>query len=82
MLNLELAWNSTAISYGRYFTEKKIIAKSLSSKFSDDEKQEVLTWKNTSLNQVKSYIDNDINHVKVNVIDMNKGNITEPLSVK
>ena len=32
-------------SYGQYFSGKTIIAKPLNSKFSSDEKQEVVTWR-------------------------------------
>ena len=68
-------------SYGRYFTEKTIIAKPLDSKFNNDEKQEVLAWRNTLLRQVKNYIDNNLNLAKVNVIDPTKDNYTQPLSI-
>ena len=44
------------------------------------EKEEVLTWRNTK--QVKSYIDNNLNPLKVNVIDPTKDNFTQPLSVQ
>ena len=36
--------NECRFSYGRYFIEKTIIAKLLDSKFSNEEKQEILTW--------------------------------------
>ena len=48
-------------------TGKTIIAKPLDSKFSNEEKQEILTWRNTLLRQVKTYIDNNLISVKVNV---------------
>ena len=44
------------------------------------EKDEVLTWRNTK--QVKSYIDNNLNPLKLNVIDPTKDNFTQPLSVQ
>ena len=50
--------NECPFSYGRYFTEKTIITKPLDSKFSNEEKQKILTWRNTLLRQAKSYIDN------------------------
>ena len=56
--------NEFRFSYGRYFTETTIIAKPLDSKFSNDEKQEILTWRNTLLRKVKSYIDNNLNPAK------------------
>ena len=37
---------------------RHLLRKPLDYKFSSDEKQEVLTWRNTLLRQVKSYIDN------------------------
>ena len=56
------------------------IAKPLHCKFSSDEKQEVLTWR--WLKQVKSYIDDNLNPAKVNVIDSIKNNFTQPLTMK
>ena len=56
--------------------------KSLDSKFSNDEKHEVVTWRTTSLRQVKSYIDNNLNLAKVNMIDPTKINFTQPLNAK
>ena len=61
--------NEYRFSYGRYFTEKTIIAKPLDSKFSNEDKQEILQWRNALLSQVKSYIDNNLFPAKVNVID-------------
>ena len=69
-------------SYGRCVTEKAIIAKPLDSKFSNKEKQDILTWRNTLLSQVKSYIDNNLYPAKVNVINPTKDNFTQPLRVK
>ena len=51
-------------------------------RFSHEERQEILTWRNTLLSQVKSYIDNNLYHGKVNVIDPTKDNFIEPLSFK
>ena len=68
--------------YRRYFAEKTIIAKPLDSLFNYNEKKEVLTWRNSLLKQVKSYIDNNLNPAKVNVIDLTKDNFTQPLSIK
>ena len=38
--------NECCFSYGRYFIGKTIIAKPIDSKLSNDEKEEILTWKN------------------------------------
>ena len=74
--------NECRFLYGRYFTEKIIIAKPLGSKFNDNEKKEVLTWRNMLLKQVKRYIDNNVNPAKVNLMDPTKDNFTQPLSIK
>ena len=58
----------------------EIIAKLFDCKLRNYEKEEVLKWKNTLLKQVKSYIDNNPNPAKVNVIDPTKYNFTQPLS--
>ena len=46
--------NECHFSYGRYFTEKSIIAKPHDSKPSNDEKKKFLTWRNALLKQVKN----------------------------
>ena len=58
------------------------MAKPVNSKFSNDKKQEILTWGNTFLRPVTSYIDNNLNPKKVNVIDLTKDNCNQLLSVK
>ena len=73
--------NGCRFSYGRYITEKTIIAKPLDSKLNNDEKQEVLAWRNTLLRQVTSYIDDNLNPATVNVIDPTKDNYTQSLSI-
>ena len=57
--------NECGFSCGWYFTEKIIIAKPLLSKFSNDENQEVLVWRNILLRQLKSYNENNLNSAKV-----------------
>ena len=70
--------NECCFSYGRYFTEKTITAKRLDSQLSNDEKEEVLTWRNTLIKKVKGCIDINLNPAKVNVIDPTKINFTQP----
>ena len=41
-----------------------------------------MVWRNALLKQVKIYIDNHLNPAKVNVIDPNKDNFTDPVNVK
>ena len=71
--------NECRFSYGHYFTEKTTIAKPLNSKFSNEDKQEILTWRNTLLSQVKSYIDNNLYPAKVNLTDATKEHFSQPL---
>ena len=68
--------NECGFSYGRYFTEKKTISKPLDSKFSKEEKEEILTWRNKLLSQVKSYIHNNIYPAKLNVLHPTKDSFT------
>ena len=58
------------------------IAKPLDSKFSNEEKHEILSWRHTLLSKVKSYADNNLYPAKVNVIDPTKDNFTQSLGVK
>ena len=66
MITLELPGNTT----------RTVIAKLLESKFSNDEKQGVLICRNTLVRQFKSYIDNNLNPARVNVIDLTKDSST------
>ena len=72
--------NECHFSYGGYFTEKTIIATPLNSQFSNDEKEEILTWRNALLKKAKGYIDIDLNPAKVNVKDLTRVTVTQPLS--
>ena len=74
--------NECRFSYGRFFTEKTIIAKPLDFELTNNEKQEVLAWRKTLLKKVKKYIDDNLNPAKVNVIDPTKDNFTQSLSIQ
>ena len=74
--------NKYRFSFGKYFTKKTIIPKLRDYEISSDEKQEVVTWRNTLLKQIKSYVDNNFNPVKVSVTDPTKENFTRLLSIK
>ena len=74
--------NEHQFSCGYYFIDKTTIAKALGSKFSNEEKQKILTTRNTLLRQVKRYIDNNLNPSNVYVIDPTKDNFTQLLSIK
>ena len=74
--------NECRFSYGRFFTEKTIIAKPVDSQISKDKKQEILTWKKAVLGKVKNYIDDNLNPSKVNLVDPTKDNFTQPLNIQ
>ena len=84
MLTLVLTGNTrrmNAALYDQYFSEKTIISKPLDSKLSNDKKEKILTWRSTLLKQVKTYIDNNLNSVRLNVINLTKDNFSQPPSV-
>ena len=74
--------NECRFSYGRFFTEKTIIAKPVDSQISKDKKQEILTWKKAVLGKVKNYTDDNLNPSKVNLVDPTKDNFTQPLNIQ
>ena len=69
-------------SYGRFFTEKTIIAKPVNSEISKNKKQKILTRRKTVLEKVKIYIDDNLNPAKVNVVDPTRDNFTQQLSIQ
>ena len=56
--------------------------KTIDSKFTNDEKQQVLTWTKTQLKKVKKSIDENLNPAKENVADPTKDSFTQPLSIQ
>ena len=82
MITLELAGNTTTNVVSPMvdiLLRRQLLKNNLILNFSNDEKLEVLTWKNTLLSQVKSYINNNLNPTKVNVVDQTKDSFTQPL---
>ena len=78
MFTLELAGNArmnVASSRFDIVLRKQFLQNHLILNF-NDKKQEVLTWRNTLLGQTKSYIDNNLNPAKINVIDPTEDNFT------
>ena len=61
MVTLELAGNTASMNKAlpmvNIFLRRQLLQKPLDSKFNDNEKKEVLTWRNTLLRQVKRYTD-------------------------
>ena len=85
MHTVELAENTTGMNVVSHMVDillGTIIAKPLDSQLSNDEKEEVLIWRNALLKKVKDYIDVNLNPAKVNVIDPTKVNFTQSLSVQ
>ena len=69
--------NEYCFSNDPNFSERTIIAKPLCRKVNSDEKQEKY-----SIEEIKIYIDNNLNPTKVNVIEPTKDNFTQPLTIK
>ena len=67
MLTLELGGNTTRMNFG---SPKTIIAKPLEYKFSNDKKQDILTWINALPREVKSSIDNNLNPMELWLIKL------------
>ena len=65
-ITLELAGN-TRMNVG---SPKTTFAKPLNSTFSTGKKQEILTWRNTILRQVKTSIDNNLNPTELWLIKL------------
>ena len=85
MITLELAGNTATNVVSAMvdiLLRRQLLKNNLILNFSNDEKLEVLTWKNTLLSQVKSYINNNLNPTKVNVVDQTKDSFTQPLRSK
>ena len=73
--------NKCRFSYGRFFSDRKIILKPLDPSLDPEERHEILAPRKCLLEKVKKYIDGDLNPAKVNVIDPNKENYKRPLTI-
>ena len=56
-------------NFGRFFTERTIVAKPLSDSLTEHEKAEIMLVRITVLNKVKAYTDSEFNPVKHNFYD-------------
>ena len=59
-------------NFGTFFTERTIVAKSLSDSLTQHEKAEFMLLRSTILNKVKAYIDSELNPVKHNFYDKSR----------
>lgn len=87
LLTLELAGNGIIMNIiSRIFNpllRRELLQNHLILNLAMMKKKKVLTWRNASLKQVKSYIEINLNPAKLNVIDPNKDpNFTQPLGVQ
>ena len=73
--------NKCRFHYGRYFSDRTIIAKPLSSDLNSNEKDDLLVWRENILSKVKDYIDTNLSPVKRNIIDPTKDNFEEPPTI-
>ena len=68
-------------NFGRYFTEKTIIAKPLPSSLKDHEKADIMVERNRILTKVKEYIDKELDPAKVNFYDRTKEDFAKTKSI-
>ena len=61
--------NKCRVSYGRFFSARNIILKPLDSFLLSEERNEILDLRESLLEKVKKYIDEEFNPAKVNVMD-------------
>ena len=64
-------------SFGKYFTDKTIVAEPLPEEMSIEAKSIKLEWRNSILEKVKNYIDLELNPKRVNFLDKSKDNFFE-----
>ena len=76
MRTLELAGNTTRMNVISHIVDillrRELLQNHLILNLAMMKKKKVLTWRNASLKQVKSYIEINLNPAKLNVIDPNK----------
>ena len=65
-------------SFGRFFTDRTIIADPLPDDMSGDEKESILQKRYAILNVVKEYIDTNLDPRKVNILDPLKPDYVKP----
>ena len=68
-------------SFGRFFTEKTIIAEPLPNDMLEQEKLTKLQKRNQILNKVKDYIDTNLDPRKVNILEPEKPNFVKPKEI-
>ena len=68
--------------FGKYFTDRTIIASPLSDELDEDTKNEILQKRKSILDKVKEYIDEYLFPRKHNVIDPSKANFEEPETIQ
>ena len=68
-------------NFGRFFTDRTIIAQPLSSDLSESQKKEILLKRKETLNIVSGYVNEYFNPSKYNFYDPLKGDFVEPKSI-
>ena len=61
--------------FGRFCTERTIVAKPLSDSLTELEKAEIILVRSTILNRVKAYLDSELNPVKHNFYDKSRDDL-------
>ena len=68
--------------FGRYLTDRTIIARPLPESLSDSEKHDIIRERNLLLLPVSEYINNNLNPAKVNFLDTTRDDYQELLSIE
>ena len=68
-------------SFGKFFCDRTIIAEPLSDDFSSDQKNTILAFKKIILNNVKKYIDDNLNPKYKNIHDPFRNDYQQPKTI-
>ena len=67
-------------NFGRFFTERTIVAKPFSDSLREHEKAEIMLVRSTILNKIKAYIDSELNPVEHDFYDNSKNDFERTLN--
>ena len=72
---------SCRFHFGRFFTEKTIIGKPLPGNLPEEERKNILAWRERILKKVKVFIDEELNPAKCNFYDKTRDAYFEPKTI-
>ena len=72
---------SCRFHFGRFFTKKTIIGKTLPGNLPEEEKKTILAWRDSVLKKVKVFIDEELKPAKRNFYDKTRDDYFEPKTI-